>query len=444
LETESLTENLFVLSGILINPPDLGSFLGLVVIILLLIISALISGSEVAYFSLRPNEIQTFRENQLKNGRLVLDLLESPERLLATIVIANNLVNVAIVIVSSYWSGRMFDFSDHPLLGFMIQVVVITFVLLLFGEIIPKVYATRYGYRFAGFMAYTLSILLKVFKPLSVLLISSTSLINKRLQKRKNLSVGDLSDALDIAEDQIEEDTRILKGIVRFGNIDVKEIMRSRTDVIAVEYDIKFKKLLSVIVDSGYSRIPVFEEDFDHVKGILFIKDLLPFIHESDDFEWNKLIRKPYFVPESKKIDDLLEEFKTHKNHMAVVIDEYGGTSGIVTLEDILEEIVGEITDEMDDEDIDYKKIDDNQFVFEGKTQLNDFLRIIGEEDMVLDDVRGEADTLAGLILEFIGEIPHPKQEIRIANFLFKIKSADQRRIRQIEVKINRQIKNDQ
>jgi gliding motility-associated protein GldE len=413
--------------------------MGFLVIVVLLILSALISGSEVAYFSLRPNDISTFQEKDQKNGQIVLDLLGNPERLLATILIANNLVNVAIVIIASFLSGRIFDFSAHPLMGFLVQVVVITFILLLFGEIIPKVYATKYGFRFAGFMSYPLSILVKLFKPLSVPLISSTSIINKRLRTKKDLSVDELSDALDIAENQIEEDTKILKGIVRFGNTDVREIMRSRTDVIAVDHDYKFKKLLSVIVESGYSRIPVYEENFDHVKGILYIKDLLPYIHESDEFEWIRLIRRPYFVPETKKIDDLLEEFKTHKNHMAVVIDEYGGTSGIVTLEDILEEIVGEITDEMDEEDIEYKRITDHHYIFEGKTQLNDFLRIVDEDVAVFDEVRGEADTLAGLILEFLGEIPGRNQEIRIKNFLFRIKSSDQRRIRQIEVIIKRE-----
>lgn len=438
MDSESALETVSFLFGVVFKTVDIGSLLSFIIVSFLLVISGLISGSEVAFFSLGPKEKKLFEENQGKRNKMVLTLLEVPEKLLATILIANNTVNVAIVILSSYITGQILDFKDNPVVGFIIQVVFITFLLLLFGEIIPKVYATKYAARFAAFMAYPLSILEKVFRPLGSILISSTSVINRRFQKKQNLSMDDLSEALDIAENQIEEDKKILRGIVKFGNIEVKEIMKSRVDVVAFELETKFNKLKSILIESGYSRIPVFEDHFDQIKGILYIKDLLPYIGEGDDFSWQKLIREPYFVPETKKIDDLLDEFKNHRNHMAIVIDEYGGTSGIVTLEDILEEIVGEITDEMDDEDISYKEIGPDHFQFEGKTLLNDFYRIVNEEDDFFDKEKGDADTLAGLILEFKGEIPVKNDEVKIQNYLFKIKSVDTRRIKQIEVKIDR------
>ena len=437
METESFSAAVIVLQSISVAAIDFSSIMALVVILLLLVASALISGSEVAFFSLSPVQHKELEEAQKSSCKTVLELLELPEKLLATILIANNFVNVGIVILSTYTTSKVFDFSQYPILGFMIEVVVITALLLLFGEIIPKVYANQYALRFARFMARPISILSRVFSPLSMILVNSTSFINKRFQKKQNLSIDDISHALDITEGQITEDKKILKGIVKFGNIDVKEIMKSRVDVVAVDTETQFKKLLSVIVESGYSRIPVYEENFDQIKGVLYIKDLLPHLKEPDEFQWQKLLRKAYFVPETKKINDLLGEFQTKKNHLAIVVDEYGGTSGIVTLEDILEEIVGEITDELDDEDIIYEKLDDNTYEFEGKTLLNDFYRVAACEEDVFDELKGDAETLAGLVLEFKGEIPQKNETIKILNFDFTIKAVDNRRIKKIEIKIN-------
>lgn len=416
---------------------DFGSIIGLLVILILLVASALISGSEVAFFSLSPADINDLEHKHSKLSNRTLYMVKMPERLLATILIANNFVNVGIVIISTYMSSRLFVFPSWPILGFLIEVVVITFMLLLFGEIIPKVYANQYAMRFAMLMAGPIFFLEKLFRPVSSLLINSTSFINKRFQKKKqDLSINDISHALDITEDSITEDKKILKGIVKFGNIDVKEIMKSRVDIVAVDTHIHYKKLLSIIIESGYSRIPVYDDNFDQIKGILYIKDLLPHLNDHEEFKWQDLLRKAYFVPETKKINDLLGEFQDQKNHLAIVVDEYGGTSGIVTLEDILEEIVGEITDELDDDDIIYDKLDNNTFIFEGKTLLNDFYRIAECEDDVFEQIKGDAETLAGLILEFRGEIPKKNDIIKILNFDFTIKAVDNRRIKKIEIKI--------
>ncbi len=439
MESEIFTNAWTLIQQVTFGTFDLNTIIGLLVIIILLVASALISGSEVAFFSLSPVNLNDFEHKQTKTGNLVIQLVKMPERLLATILIANNFVNVGIVIISTFIASRLVDFSHWPIVGFIIEVVIITLMLLLFGEIIPKVYASQYASSFAVFMARPLSVLEKIFRPLSSLLVNSTSFINKRFQsKSQNLSINDISHALDITEDKITEDKRILKGIVKFGNIDVKEIMKSRVDVVAVDINIQFKKLLSIIIDSGYSRIPVYDQNFDQIKGILYIKDLLPHLKEPNEFTWQDLLRPAYFVPETKKINDLLSEFQDQKNHFAIIVDEYGGTSGIVTLEDILEEIVGEITDEMDDEDIIYDKIDDHTFIFEGKTLLNDFYRIAECEDNTFDSLKGDAETLAGLVLEFRGEIPKKNETIRILHFDFTIKAVDNRRIKKIEIKINK------
>lgn len=438
MESEAFTEAWVLLQETAFTTFDLSSIIGLFVILFLLVASALISGSEVAFFSLSPVNLNDLEQIESKKNKLVLELLKLPEKLLATILIANNFVNVGIVIISTYVSSMLFDFSQYPLLGFFIEVVVITFMLLLFGEIIPKVYASQYSTRFAVFMARPISVLSKLFSPLSALLVNSSSFIKKRFQKKKqNLSINDISHALDITEDTITEDKKILKGIVKFGNIDVKEIMKSRVDVVAVDTLMQFKKLLSVIIESGYSRIPVYDDHFDNIKGILYIKDLLQHLKEPDEFDWLELLRPAYFVPETKKINDLLSEFQSQKNHLAIVVDEYGGTSGIVTLEDIIEEIVGEITDELDDEDIIYEKLDDRTYVFEGKTLLNDFYRVADCQEYVFDQLKGDAETLAGLVLEFKGEIPKKNETIKILYFDFTIRSVDNRRIKKIEIKIN-------
>ncbi len=438
METEPYHSAIFASIGITIKPISLEDFIALLVILLLLVSSALVSGSEVAYFSLSPADINKLKKSKAKRDQEVIKLLGIPERLLATILVANNFINVSIVIISAFVTTSLFDFTEYPTFGIFIQIVVITFLLLFFGEILPKVYAGRYAVKFSKLMVKPLEISEKIFRPVNSFLIYSTSIVNKKFaQKRKNISIEELSDALAITEDNITEDKRILKGIVKFGNIEVKEIMKSRVDVICIEITKKFKKLVSVIVDSGYSRIPVFDKTFDNIKGILYIKDLLAHIHKSNSFKWQTLIRPPYFIPESKKINNLLKEFQKTKIHMAIVIDEYGGSSGIITLEDILEEIVGEITDESDDEETNYTRIDKNNYIVDGKMLLNDFYKILNIDESIFDDIKGDADTLAGLFLELRGEIPKKSDKISYKNFIFKIISVDNRRIKRIHVAVN-------
>jgi len=332
----------------------------------------------------------------------------------------------------------MFDFSSEPVLGFIINVVAITFLLLFFGEVMPKVYASRNHVTIAILMAVPLSALEKIFKPITALLIFSSKFVKKRTGTRStNISMDDLSDALELTSENFNEDEKILKGIVNIGNINVNAIMCSRTDVTAVDIKSGFDKIISVIIDSGFSRIPVYSNSFDSVKGILYAKDVLPYTNNPSGFKWQSLLRPPYFVPETKKINDLLKEFQTKKMHMAIVIDEYGGTSGLITLEDILEEIVGEIANEGDEESLLFRKIDDKTFVFEAKITLNDFCKIMNVEEDIFEEVRGESETLAGLILELKGEIPKKDQVIKFRNFVFKIESVDKRRIKEIRVEIN-------
>jgi len=439
LETEPYpASGVFNNIQITFNHFTFGLLAGILAIILLLFFSAMISGSEVAFFSLSPGDIEKMQKKKTKINKLILKLLDIPERLLATILIANNFINVAIVILTAYVSNSLIDFSQAKILGIIFNVVFITFLLLLFGEILPKIYATLLPRKFAAFMAYPLLYLNGLFRPISSLLMYSTSFVNKRVGHRgHNISINDLSHALELTSSGMSEDKNILKRIVKFGNIDVKEIMKSRVDVTVVDNKSSFSQLINIILESGYSRIPVFEDTFDNVRGVLYIKDLLPHLHKNDTFKWQELIRPPYFVPENKKINDLLTEFQTKKIHLALVIDEYGGTSGIVTLEDILEEIVGEITDESDDDEIIYSKQDNNNYIFEGKILLNDFFKITNIKDDVFDEVKGEADTLAGLILELRGEIPEKNSTVSYKNFNFRIESADKRRIKQIKVTIN-------
>ena len=341
METEPYYSVISSNIGITLNPISFDVLIAFVVVLFLLISSALVSGSEVAYFSLSPAELNKLRRSKIKIDQSVIRLLGIPDRLLATILVANNFINISIVIISAFITSKLFNFSGPPALGFIIQVVIITSLLLFFGEILPKIYASRYAVKFSKLMAKPLDISEKIFRPVNSFLIYSTSIVNKKFtQKRKNISIAELSDALELTQHDISEDRRILKGIVKFGNIYVKEIMKSRVDVVSIDIITKFKDLMSIINDSGYSRIPVYENTFDNIKGILYIKDLLPYIQKSGFFKWQSLIRPPYYIPESKKINDLLKEFQVNKIHMAIVIDEYGGSSGIVTLEDILEEIV--------------------------------------------------------------------------------------------------------
>jgi putative hemolysin len=414
-----------------------GIVLGVFVVILLLLVSAIMSGSEVAYFSLSPGDIKKLAESKSRLSRMVISHLQTPERLLANILVTNNFVNVGIVVTSTFITNGIFRFTGPVWLSLLIQVASVTFLILFFSEVLPKIYANRFSVSIARFTAPVLSIFSKIFWPVITSLIYSTSIIQRRIIKRShNISIDELSDALEITEKHLTEEKNILKGIVKFGNIDVCDIMKSRVDTVAVDIDTPFDELIKLIEESGYSRIPVYEENFDQVRGILYIKDLLAHFNKPADFKWQSLIRPTYFVPESKKINDLLKEFQTNHIHMAVVIDEYGGTSGIITLEDILEEIVGEISDESDEDEITYEKIDESNFIFEGKTHLTDFYKLVGIDDTIFDTIKGEADTIAGLILELKGEIPKPEDQLLFKNFVFNILTADKRRIKKIKVTI--------
>jgi len=436
LEADDPLQYLTFLDTIIVNSPSTGVIIGFFILGLMLVFSAFISGSEVAFFSLSPSNIEILSNDRSKRAWNALKLTSMPERLLGTILVANNFVNVGIVMLSAYLSNQLFDFSGNPVLGFILEVVIITFILLLFGEILPKVYATRSGLRFALFMATPLLFLEKVFKPVTFILIKSSSMI-KNLNNSNIISKGDLSEAISLASGENKDDEKILKGIVKFGNIYAREIMQPRIDVTAIDIKTPFRDVIPFIIESGFSRIPVYRGSFDSVEGILYVKDLLPHFHKPNSFNWQSLVRPPYYVPESKKINDLLEEFQTKKIHMAIVIDEYGGTSGIITLEDILEEIMGEIPDESGNEDIPYEKIEENVFIFQGKTQLNDFFKVLDLEDDPFEHVRGESDTLAGLILEISGVIPAQGFSVEYNKFVFTIVAADKRRIKKIKVEFS-------
>jgi putative hemolysin len=443
LEPVSSVSFISTLSAISVNAPDLQTITGIVVLVILLAGSALMSASEVAYFSFRPEDIENFKSNKDKQSKTAIRLYNNPEKLLSTVLVANNTINIAIVLLSAYLSIRMFDFSSEPVIGFIINAVVITFLLLFFGEIMPKVFASRNHVRVALFMAFPLKILENLLFPVTSLLILSSSFVKKRtVTRRSNISMNDLSDALELTSDEFNEDEKILKGIVNFGNINVSAIMCPRIDVTAIDIRAGFDKIVSEIISSGFSRIPVYSGSFDNVKGILYAKDVLPYTKNPSNFKWQALLRPPYFVPETKKINDLLKEFQTKKIHMAVVIDEYGGTSGIVSLEDILEEIVGEISDEGDEDQSLFRKIDKNKYAFEGKILLNDFYKILDLEEDIFEDVRGESETLAGLILELTGEIPEQGQTVHYGKFMFRINSSDRRRIKEIYVEIKNDAEN--
>ncbi len=438
MEQRFLSTFILFISGKVTFTPDFKLIIGLIVLAFLLTVSALMSASEVAYFSLGPEDLEKLKTRKNKKAAMVLKLHNIPERLLSTILVSNNTVNIAIVLLAAFLSARTFDFTSNPVFGFILEAVGITFLLLFFGEIMPKVYATKNQVQLALLMAYPLSVLEVLFKPVTSLLILSTAFVKKRTRRRHpNISMDDLSDALELASDNINEDEKILKGIVNFGNINVSEIMCPRIDVTAIDIKLGFNRVKSIIIESGFSRIPVYAGSFDSVKGILYAKDILPYTNSPDNFKWQSLMRPPHFVPETKKINELLKEFQIRKIHMAVVIDEYGGTSGIITLEDVLEEIVGEITDESDEDEPLYRKIDEKTYIFEGKVLLNDFFKIFEIEYDPFEEVRGESETLAGLILELTGEIPQKGHIITYGNFTFRIESADKRRIKEIRVELN-------
>ena len=406
-------------------------------VFVLIVCSAFISGAEVAYFSLSASELDDLDKE--KGNNLILKLLKKPNQLLATILIANNFINVAIVVFSAHLTSLAITFPEGSSLEFIFQVVIITGLLVLFGEITPKIYANQNAKKFSAVMAKPLLFLRKVFYPLSYLLVTTTNFIDKRLaQKQTEVSVEEISKALDITgHESKEEERRMLRSIVEFGNTDVKEVMKSRVDVLAIEHKTKFREVLKLIISSGYSRIPVYKEQFDTVLGILYIKDLIPFLDEDDAFDWVKLCRQPYYVPETKMINDLLKEFQLKKNHIAIVVDEYGGTSGIVTLEDVLEEIVGEINDDFDGDENIYSKLDDHNYIFEGKISLIDFLKIVKGENDYFDEVKGESDSLAGLVLEIEGRILKIGDVCKIPPYTMLVESADVRRIKRLKVTID-------
>ena len=432
---ETLFSNSF--TGMIVQAAVTGSPLTLVteiiILILLIIASAFISGSEVAYFSLTPNDMEELQHRRSKRQSAAMRLLARPDRLLSTILVANNVINIAIIILAAFISSRLFDLSNNPVLSFVIEVVVITFILLLFCEIIPKVLASKMQLKFALLMAPALTFTTGLFRPLASLLSYSSFFVRHRPKSRDTgLSINDLSAALDLTSSEIKDDKDLLKGVVRFGNTNVSAIMCPRIDVTALDFSKGFHETMPEVIESGFSRIPVYSGTFDNVKGILFVKDLLPHLGKPDNFRWQSLIRPAYVVPETKKISELLKEFQAKKIHMAIVVDEYGGTSGLVTLEDVLEEIVGEITDETDEEVPLYRQSGEGKWIFDGKILLNDFYRITGLEGDPFEEVKGDSETLAGLLLELLGEIPTKGRVISAGGFRFTIESIENRRIREI------------
>ena len=413
-----------------------GPVIALALAVLLLFASGFISASEVAFFSLKPNDINRIKEGNHPADSVILDLLNNSEFLLATILIANNFVNVAIVMLCTYGINEWLDFSNVPMLGFVLETIVLTFLLLLFGEIMPKIYAKQNTLPFIHKAAPTLLNIQKICKPLAALLVHSTSTINKTLAKKKyDISVDELSKALELTSKAIPEEKEMLAEIIKFYNKTADEIMTSRLDMEDLDIKANFKEVIDTIIKCGYSRIPVYSGTEDNIKGILYIKDLLPYLDKPETFRWQSLIRPAYFVPETKKIDDLLEEFRTNKIHMAIVVDEFGGTSGIVTMEDILEEIVGEISDEYDEDEKQYIRLADGSYIFEAKIQLTDFFRATDTDTAEFEKITEEVETLAGLLLEIKGDFPRRREVIEYKNYRFQILEMDNRRI--LKVKFN-------
>lgn len=420
----------------LFNTIDFEFLFGIIAIVLLLVCSAFISGSEVALFSLSQKDVDEILDKDFNKGTLISRLLEKPKKLLATILVANNFVNIAVVILFSSISGRFFNGIESSVLRFAVEVVLVTFFLLLFGEVLPKIYANRNNLIFSQKVVVPITVLNNLLAPISVPMRNSILFIEKKLNVQKgNFSVDQLSQALELTSqsDTTDGEQKILEGIVTFGNTEVRQVMSPRIDVFALNIEESFEEIMPKIVEKGYSRIPVYRENIDQIEGILFIKDLIPHI-DSNKFDWVNLLRQPFFVPENKKLDDLLKDFQGMKSHLAVVVDEYGGTSGIISLEDVLEEIVGDISDEFDDEDLIYSQIDEKNFLFEGKISLKDFYRILDVDENEFESKKGEAETLAGFLLEISGNFPKKRQKITFHNLIFTIENVDKRRIKQIKV----------
>ncbi|MBW2960364.1 gliding motility-associated protein GldE [Mesonia aestuariivivens] len=432
---------------------DFSHIFGVIMLMLLLVCSAMISGSEVALFSLTPSDFDVKDGNVSAKQQILIRLLDRPKKLLATILVANNFVNIAVVLLFESLSDIWFKNINSSIdlyyfqldVVFFLKVIVVTFLILLFGEILPKIYANRNKVIFSNFMAYPLSMLDKLLSVFSIPMRQVTMLIHNRLGKQRSaLSIDQLSQALELTseEDTTKEEQKILKGIVSFGNTETKQVMKPRIDVFALNIEQDFKEVIAEVTENGYSRIPVYQENIDNVKGILYVKDLLPYI-DTKKFEWQSLLREPYFVPENKKLDDLLNDFKDKKNHLAIVVDEYGGTSGLISLEDIIEEIVGDISDEFDDEDLIFSKLDEYNYVFEGKTPLKNFYKVIKLEDPVyFEEKKGEAETLAGFLLEISGEFPQKNQKLIFENYTFTIEAIENKRIKQVKLNIGYEANN--
>lgn len=421
----------------LLTPSTLDLLLRALIFIFLLGCSALISGSETALFSLSSTEIE--EEAEKDSSSIIVQLLRRPQKLLATLLIANNLVNISIVLVFDPLGDFLFG-SMNEWVRAIFEVGILTFVILLCGEILPKIYANRNNLAFARRIAPIIKVLDLCLTPVSAIMTLFTSFINDKLHKRSSISVGQLSQALELTsqEDTTREEHKILSGIVSFGNTDIRAVMHPRIDISAIDETMSYKEVLAFIQENGYSRVPVYQDNIDNITGIIYAKDLLPYL-DQQEFDWRRIKRKAFFVPENKKLDDLLSEFQQKKIHLAIVVDEYGGTSGVITLEDVIEEIVGEISDEYDSEDTFYTKLDENNFLFDGKTPLKDFYRVLAIEEEIqekFEKIRRDSETIAGFLLELIEAFPEKKQEIPFENYLFTIESIDKKRIKQLKVTI--------
>ncbi|MDD2960483.1 MAG: gliding motility-associated protein GldE [Muribaculaceae bacterium] len=425
-----------IAQSLTVNTPTYGSIIAALFAIIALMISAFVSGSEIAFFSISQQQREELKDN--KKGELVTNLLSTPEKLLATILITNNLVNVTIVVLCNYIMNQILVFSSD-LVSFIFQTVILTFLILLFGEILPKLYATNHNLRFALFASHSINLLCTIFKPLSKLLIRSTFIVNKIVSTHEDeISKEDLSQALEMTHVKAGDDKQLLEGILKFGGTTVTEVMKPRVDIIDIDIASGFDKVVEIVINTGYSRLPVYEDNPDNIKGILYAKDLLPYIGKAEkNFNWQRLLREAYFVPETRMIDDLLEDFRKKKIHMAIVVDEFGGTQGIATLEDVLEEIVGDIDDEYDTEEKSYKKLKDNTYIFDGKTLLNDFFKVTKLSESDFEPVCEDVETLAGLLLEIKGDFPKEKEPITFGKCNFLVLDIDKHRIASIKVKID-------
>ncbi len=426
------------LIGVTFQSPTLGTVIALVTALLLLVVSAFVSASEIAFFSMSPEDIRAIKRGEFNADRRVDSLLSDSERLLATILIANNLVNVAIILLLDLSFSQLIDFGSSEWLEFVVLTVLLTFVVLLFGEIIPKLYASNNSLSFVRRASSVLSVLTVVLRPLSSLLMKSNVLADKFVKKKKyNISVDELEHALELTDaDDIHEEQEMLEGVIRFGDETVLDIMTSRLDMVMLNIKSSFGDVMKCIKENIYSRVPVYSGTSDNIKGVLYIKDLIPYLDKGDNFRWQSLIRPAFFVPESKKIDDLLHDFQTGRIHIAIVVDEFGGTSGLVTLEDVIEEILGEINDEFDDDDSLYVKLDDNRYVFDGKIPLSEFFKVVDLDEQGYMSAMGEADTLAGWLLEMKGDFPRKGEELKCGDIAFKVIEKKDRRISRIQVEI--------